>query len=336
MSTFEASEERRITEVAAAATEWIAQRSLEELVSESTLRSPHGTVVILECSDDYRSAMRETNNLSAALAPLRERATQREDLVVVRNLPMSGSREKATSVCLEGFGAVEARRVPPCNFDEDDEGFGNGAKYPGEPIDKVVVAVPRASAHKSTTISLIKMELFLLQLDSATADVLRQDLVCEVREDGRVESGPIVSHDPSTTLHYSKQLKENIEWAPDTTESVCKALDELHSVATATAGMRNVLHFALRNDDVFILDAKRWLFRMEFTENTSTHTKAGNDSRKPPDCDVRFTRGMWIPVAALSAPERNDPALPREPLILRALLRSARESERDARSPTYE
>lgn len=319
MSCLEQSESRRLEEVAVAAKEWIAQRNLDELVSESTLRSPHGTVAILECSADYRSAIQESGDVAAALAPLRKRATEDDDLLVIRRLPMAGSQQTAESMCLEGFGAVAAERS--ANDDEDDEGFGNGARYPGEHVKTVLLAVPRAAARGSTTVSLVRADKFVSELTAETVSVLERDLAFELREDGRAEqAAPIITRDSNfhATLQYSKQLKENVEWAPETTESVCDALDELHAIATDGNHTDDTLKFSLRHDDLFLLDAKRWLYRLRF-ENTNVDNNPASSSREQHD-DVRFARGMWIPVAALSAHEREDTALPRDPLVVHALL----------------
>lgn len=287
------------------ALEWVREHAPHPgtaLLSVSGLRSPKGNVTILECTPDYAHALGQVLNangdLNAALEPLLPLVNQavydEDGLAVIRRVPIQGSEHFAASVC-RGLGAHHniARTVS--------QSLSNEATYPGALIDAICLVVAR-SAVRTTTLTLGRVDTILERLSASSRATLQGDIACELR-DGRIKRAPIIAHDDKcrTTLQFSPQLKENIEWAHTTGQAVSDAMAELDAIiADKSLGFK----FDLRTNDVFLFDARRWLYSVDF-ENI-------------PGMDVRFARGLWMPASALPPDEQRT--APTNSLVIRGLV----------------
>lgn len=304
MSDFKESESRRAEEVAkleaVKALEWVRQSQHPgDLVSDSQLRSRRGTVRILECVGEYSSALGRVlqgeGDSAAALAPvaplLRRAVCDEDGLCVLRRVSFGGLAAAGSAACA-GLGGDD---VVVCEGGR----VGNDAPFPGAPIQAVCIAVVR-EAVGATTLRLIHAEAVANALGSASHAALEGDVDCELR-DGRLERAPLISRDDRSrlTVQFSAALKEGCEWAPGASEAVCNALGDLNDVANDNS---LCFSFNLRTNDLFVLDARRWLYAVDVQDR--------------PDLDARFARGKWMPTPALSLEERE--MAPTDSLVLRA------------------
>lgn len=289
---------------AQSALEWVRDNALPNLLlSESALRSPKGNVTILDCTPEYARALGHLLNADADVSsalepvlPLVNHAVYDEDgLAVIRRAPLQGSEHFAAAFC-RGLGAqgIGLTRTTA-------QSLSNEAAYPGAPIDAICLAVAR-SAVRATTLTLTRVDAVLERLSAASRTTLQSEVACELR-DGRIKQAPVISQDEKcrTTLQFSPQLKENIEWAHTTSQVLSDAMAELDAiVADKSLGFK----FDLRTNDVFLFDARRWLFAVDFEDI--------------PGMDARFVRGLWMPAAALPPDEQRT--APTNSLVIQGLI----------------
>lgn len=288
MNEVKASEGRRLAEQAqlqaATAVEWIREASASELVTESSLRGPATTVPIVECSQAYAGALElvlaGSGDVVSALLPLSRALNQ--PCVVLRKVPL-----KDAALVLAGLGAT-------CVETAEATQLGNDAAYPGAPLNCVCLAVSRPGI--KTAVRIARAEDALEKLAGRHRVVLSRDLGYERRDGGPVVPAPIIGED--NTLQFSKQLKENVEWAPGADDAVCEALADLEDALASVA----LSPFALRAGDIVVLDARHMLYSLDL-------------GLPPPG--TRWHGGMWKPEAAILPPADRATA-PSSPLVLRA------------------
>mmetsp|Transcript_22282 Transcript_22282/g.88445 ORF Transcript_22282/g.88445 Transcript_22282/m.88445 type:complete len:380 (-) Transcript_22282:206-1345(-) len=336
---FKASEDRRAEDEgelrAQTALEWIEEAAARRggdddsaFVTRSSLRSPRGTVELIECTGEFADALTtvgegmEASRLRSALRPL-QRAIARAvagdaAFVCARRVPLHASRAW-TRLVLEavGPGALAAFDDAAFVVDATTQKFvstamdgaaplSNDARFPGGLPDAIAVACA-VPANRATSARLARVEDLVKALEPRSKDVLQGAVAFELRDDDDGAGGvapppedapktaaPVLSYDDALRprLQFSPVLRENVEWAPNASPEVCDALRDLDDVASSPdAGFA----FQLRADDVLVFDARRWLYRVDLRHD---------------DLDCQWYRGMWVPRAAVPPSDRGGPGLP--------------------------
>ena len=329
MAEFKESETRRVVEGGAlseqTALEWIGERAEDELFREAgAMRcGKKGTVSIFECTSAYRDALQHVEDglkLQGACAPLR-RAVEREcgaggGCCVLRRFPLGGDEGAAwrTLALCEALGRTvaqdaEADAVALPKRVARSAALGNDAPIPDCAVDLIVISCARPfksprALHLATCDALLRG----VSLDAKGTLRRPMNYACDpVRPEWRRGGGdrttgsqPCLGQDDDfrKTLRFSAALKANVEWCDDAAADAIEALAEVEAAA-ATARFP----FDLKEDDVLVVDAARWLFAVDVPPDGAA------------DDGLAWARGQWMPKRAI----RPDPEdAPTDPLVLKA------------------
>ena len=321
---FNESDTRRVAETRElneqTAVEWTRdQRESDLIVERGAVRcGKKGTVAIFECTPEYRDALgtvADGAKLAAASAPLAavaRRECAAGGCVVLRRAPLGGDAGAAwrTLAFCEALGRglpqVAGGDALPKRIARS-AALGNDAPIPDAAIDYVVVACGRP-AKSPRALSLATCDALLRGASLEAKGTLRRPMTyaCDPCDAAWRASGsaapagaaPCLDQDDDfrKTLRFSAALKANVEWCDDAAGDAIDALAELEAAGDAAK-----FPFDLKEDDVLVIDAARWLFSLDLP--------ASNDG-------LVWFRGSWMPGAALRGDD--GAAAPSEPLILKA------------------
>jgi hypothetical protein len=321
---FNESDTRRVAETRElneqTAVEWTRdQRESDLIVERGAVRcGKKGTVAIFECTPEYRDALSTVADgakLAAASEPLAavaRRECAAGGCCVLRRAPLGGDAGAAwrTLAFCEALGRglpqVAGGDALPKRVARS-AALGNDAPIPDAAIDYLVVACGRP-AKSARAFSLATCDALLRGASLEAKGTLRRPMTyaCDPCDAAWRASGsaapagaaPCLDQDDDfrKTLRFSAALKANVEWCDDAAGDAIDALAELEAAGDAAK-----FPFDLKEDDVLVIDAARWLFSLDLP--------ASNDG-------LVWFRGSWMPGAALRGDD--GAAAPSEPLILKA------------------
>jgi len=304
------------------ALETLERLEASALLNKSTLKSSSGSLELYECTADMAEALKsvsegvDASRLHKCLARVREVLKEElaaSGLVALRKMPLhaspSWSRFVARSLVGQGVSATRD--------DFGKGGLSNDAPAPTGSSPDVVCVCCCVPGNKSTHARFARVKDLLLDLSAATKKCLKQSHCFNEKDD----AAPLLTYDDDfrPLLRYSPELRENVEWHPRATDGVVAALGELERKASdRTLGLR----LPLRADDVFIFDARRWLYALDLVHDTSF--------------EGRFLDARWVPHAFAQRASDNADALPATPLIPRHWFSSSPRDRQEERKEEEE
>jgi hypothetical protein len=323
-ATVAASEARRVEETrelaAQTAAEWIAGQPDAKLVREAGAIKcgKKGTIDILELQKEYRQELAKLTDgkvLAECCAPLRRAASKVLDdggCVVLRGFPL----HEDASVAWRCLAISEAlgETLPQL---PDGEGLprrmvsssplGNEHPSPASSkIARILIACARPPKNKQS-LKVATAECLLRGTSLEARGTLRRNCAyaCEQFHDkwGGSKEGkaPLCGQDANyrKTLKYSAQLKVNVDWCEEAEEAAIDACSELEKAATDAS-----FPFDLRQGDVLVFDALRWLFSYEAAADDHDGLCWGPNG--------------WMPLRALPPDQRKGARI--EPYLLKTWL----------------
>ncbi|KAH8061131.1 hypothetical protein JL722_4430 [Aureococcus anophagefferens] len=329
---FNESDTRRVAETRElneqTAVEWTRdQRESDLIVERGAVRcGKKGTVAIFECTPEYRDALSTVADgakLAAASEPLaavaRRECAAGGCCVLRARVGGAGAAWRTLAFCEalgRGLPQVAGGDALPKRVARS-AALGNDAPIPDAAIDYVVVACGRPGskrviqrrfnvsgrpAKSARALSLATCDALLRGASLEAKGTLRRPMTyaCDPCDAAWRASGsaapagaaPCLDQDDDfrKTLRFSAALKANVEWCDDAAGDAIDALAELEAAGDAAK-----FPFDLKEDDVLVIDAARWLFSLDLP--------ASNDG-------LVWFRGSWMPGAALAATARGRAVRP--------------------------